>query len=91
MIDTNSKVVQLHRVTELHEHCMPSKRGSLWADFKAFWLPEYVNPHGVILLALMALAAALVIAIGSMLIGWGREEISRMDWQAVAQLLGSKR
>lgn len=91
MIDTNSKIVQLHRATELHEHCTPSKRGSLWADFKAFWLPEYVNPHGVILLALMALAGALVIVIGSMLIGWGIEELKRIDWHSVGQLLGVMR
>lgn len=91
MIDTNSKIVQLHRATELHERCTPSKRGSLWADFKAFWLPEYVNPHGVILLALMALAGALVIVIGSMLIGWGAEELKRIDWHSVGQLLGVMR
>ena len=91
MIDTNSKVVQLHRVTELHEHCTPSKRGSLWADFKAFWLPEYVNPHGVILVGSLLVCAILVGSILTMLTLWGIEELKRIDWTQVAQLLGSKR
>ena len=39
----------------------------------------------------LALIYAASIAIVSMVIGWGYEEISRMDWQAVAQLLGVKR
>ena len=99
MIDTNSKVVQLHRVTELDQHCKPENTRNAWAelfsrkwaDFKAFWLPEYINPHGVILLALMGLAAVLVIVIGSMLIGWGVEELKRIDWHAVGELLGVMR
>jgi hypothetical protein len=91
MIDTNSKIVQLHRVTELHEHCTPTNSKGMWADFKAFWLPEYINPHGVILLALMAIAAVLVIVISSMLIGWGYEELKRIDWHSVGQLMGVMR
>lgn len=39
----------------------------------------------------LALIYAASFAIVCMVIGWGYEEISRMDWQAVAQLLGVKR
>lgn len=91
MIDTNSKIVQLHRATELHEHCTPSKRGSLWADFKDFWFPNSPNPNGVIFLSILTLSAVLVVCIISMLIGWGIEELKRIDWHSVGQLLGVMR
>lgn len=41
-------------------------------------------------IALALIYAASVFIVFAM-IGWGYEEISRMDWQAVAQLLGVKR
>lgn len=91
MIDTNSKIVQLHRATELHEHCTPSRRGSLWADFKDFWFPHKPNPNGVIFLALLTLSAVLAICIVSMLIGWGFEVLTGIEWSHVAQLLGVMR
>lgn len=39
----------------------------------------------------LALIYAASVFIVFAMIGWGYEEISRMDWQAVAQLLGVKR
>ena len=91
MIDTNSKIVQLHRATELHEHCKPVKRTSLWADFKAFWLPEYINPNGVIFVGSLLVCAILVGSILTMLTLWGIEELKRIDWHSVGELLGVMR
>ena len=91
MIDTNSKIVQLHRATELHEHCTPSTRGSLWSDFKAFWFPKHLNSGGAVFFALLGLSAVLMICIIGMLIGWGYEELKHIDWNSVGQLLGVMR
>lgn len=99
MIDTNSKVVQLHRVTELDQHCKPENTRNAWAelfarkwaDFKAFWLPEYINPNGVIFVGSLLVCAILVGSILTMLTLWGIEELKRIDWHSVGELLGVMR
>lgn len=52
---------------------------------------ERPEPRPLLLRRLVWLSYALSALIACMLIGWGYEEISRIDWSAVAQLAGSKR
>lgn len=64
-------------------------------DLHRLFAPGVIESHRApmttlekVLLVLIYLASLTIVC---MVIGWGYEEISRMDWQAVAQLLGVKR
>lgn len=52
---------------------------------------ERPEPRPLLLRHLIGLSYALSALIACMLIGWGFAELSRIDWSAVAQLVGSKR
>lgn len=78
MIDTNN-VVQFQAKNDLHRMLAP---GVIEGH-----RPRMTTAEKVLLVLIYAASLAIV----SMVIGWGYEEISRMDWQAVAQLLGVKR
>lgn len=78
MIDTNN-VVQFQAKNDLHR----------------MFAPGVIEGHRAPMTTLEKIALVLIYAasvfIVFALIGWGYEEISRMDWSAVAQLLGGKR
>lgn len=78
MIDTNN-VVQFQAKNDLHRMFAP---GVIEGH-----RPRMTTAEKVLLVLIYAASLAIV----SMVISWGYEEISRMDWQAVAQLLGVKR
>ena len=79
MTFSTRRVTQMHRRNELSDHFAP---GVIEGH-----RPRMTTAEKVLLVLIYAASLAIV----SMVIGWGYEEISRMDWQAVAQLLGVKR
>ena len=73
-----NNVVHLRRVHELEPHVMPGNTtGSVLRDFAAFW-------SGIDWAAIVVRLLAL--AVLSMFAGWGYQELSMVDWSALASV-----